>query len=154
LKWSRMLEIILSSPNQAHTAIKSAWEYAKPQLFGGRKLVMRIVDHEEAKTAQQRKYIHGYIYLEISKQAVVGGQKFNLATWKEHFRSVFLGDEVVEVLNPMTGVITKQAVRVSTESLGVRGYNKLIEQVTAFATTELGVRFDESFESWVEENMR
>lgn len=149
-----MFELILTCPQQAHTALKDAWKYIKPNLFGGRKLILKVVDYEEEKTAQQRRYLHGYIYTEIAKQAVVGGQKFNLATWKEHFRSVFLGDEVIEVLNPMIGVITKQAVRVSTESLGVRGYNKLIEQVTAFASTELGVRFDESFESWVEENMR
>jgi hypothetical protein len=147
-------EIILSSPNQAHTAIKSAWEYAKPQLFGGRKLVMRIVDYEEAKTDAQRRFYHGYILLEISKQAKVDGNKYSLATWKEFARAKYLGDKVENVTNPMTGVITKQAVRVSTESLGVRGYNKLIEQVTAFAATELGVIFDSDFNSWCEENYR
>jgi hypothetical protein len=149
-----MFELLLSSPQQAHTALKDAWKYIKPNLFGGRKLILKVVDYEEEKTAQQRKFLHGYIYTEIAKQAVVEGRKYNLAVWKNYFREKYLGDEVIEVLNPMTGVITKQVVRVSTESLGVRGYNKLIEQVTAFATTELGVRFDESFESWVEENMR
>ncbi|MFN3077634.1 MAG: hypothetical protein ABT940_12270 [Alphaproteobacteria bacterium] len=54
-------------------------------------------------------------------------------------------------INPMTGIETKRAVRISSESLGVKGYNQLIEQVTAFAATELGVIFDKDFAQWCEE---
>jgi hypothetical protein len=146
-------ELLLTSPQQAHTALKDAWNYIKPNLFGGRKLILKVVDYEEEKTAQQRKFYHSYILGAIAQQASVEGRKYPMPVWKNYMREKYLGDEVVEITNPMTGVITKQAVRVSTESLGVRGYNKLIEQVTAFAVTELGVRFDESFDSWCEENI-
>ena len=43
--------------------------------------------------------------------------------------------------NPMTGKRVRRRERISSEDLGVRAYNALIERVTAFAVTELGVEF-------------
>jgi hypothetical protein len=37
---------------------------------------------------------------------------------------------------------------VSSESLSVKGYNELIEKVTADAATEFGVVFDVGFAEW------
>ena len=39
-------------------------------------------------------------------------------------------------------------MRVSTEDLGVKGYSQLIDRVSAFAATELGVTFPASFQQW------
>jgi hypothetical protein len=39
-------------------------------------------------------------------------------------------------------------VRVSTEDLGVKGYSQLIDRVSAFAATELGVTFPATFQQW------
>lgn len=38
--------------------------------------------------------------------------------------------------------------RVSTEDLGVKGYSQLIDRVSAFAATELGVTFPATFQQW------
>ena len=38
--------------------------------------------------------------------------------------------------------------RVSSEDLGVKGYSQLIDRVSAFAATELGVSFPASFDQW------
>lgn len=144
-------EINLIEPVQAHKALQTIWGIAKNNLVAGRKQVLTLADYEDSMTTKQRRFYHGYILTEIANQASVSGKKYPMATWKEHFRNEFLGDEVVTETNPLTGVETKKVVRKSTEKLGVKGYNSLIEQVTAFAVTELGVNFDQDFDQWCEE---
>lgn len=145
------ISINLYEPTQAHKAFGEAWKQAKNLLVAGRKQVLTITDFEDALTTKQRGFYHGYILTMIAEQAMVEGRKYPMATWKEHFRAEFLGDKVVTEINPMTGIETKRAVRISSESLGVKGYNNLIEQVTAFAVTELNVVFDKDFDQWCKE---
>jgi hypothetical protein len=121
--------------------------------MAGRKQVLTIVDFEDALTTKQRGYYHGYILTEIAKQASIDGRKYQMHVWKEHFRATYLGDKIVSETNPITGIETKRAVRISSEELGVKKYNILIEQVTAFAVTELNVTFDKDFEQWCEEQL-
>ena len=146
------MEALLYNPTQAREVISQAWNVAKPNLLAGRKMVIRLVDYEEAKTEQQRKYYHGYILTEITRQAKVDGNKYAFEVWKEHFRKTYLGSKRKKIIDPMTGKKSWRLERISTESLGVKGYNMLIEKVTAFACTELGVVFNETFESYTEEN--
>lgn len=146
------MEIVLSTPAQAYEAINYIWKFAKPNVVAGRKMIVRVVDYEEDKTSAQRRFYHGYILTQVAIQARVDGQKFSMETWKEHFRESYLGSKKRRKVNPMTGEESWFLERVSTESLGVRKYNKLIEMVTAFATQELGVVFGETLESWSEYN--
>lgn len=146
------MEFYLQTPTQAHRAINDIWHYAKPNVMAGRKLIVRVVDFEEDKTTQQRRYYHGYILKQIAKQAVVQGVKHDMPVWKEHFRKTYLGSKRKKFVDPITGKKYWRLERISTESLGVKGYNRLIEMVTAFATQELGVLFGETLESWTEEN--
>jgi hypothetical protein len=139
----------LYEPKQAYDIITTVWQnILKPQLINGNKQVMQIISYEEALTNRQRKYYHGYILLTIAQQAVVNGNKYVLETWKEHYRQKFLGDKVVEFINVMTGITRKELQRISSESLSVKGYNELIEKVTADAATEFGVVFDINFAEW------
>lgn len=115
--------------------------------MAGNRIALECRFAEDAKTDQQRKYYHGVILDQIAKQAVVNGQKFPLAVWKEHFRVLYLGYRSLTYTNPMTGKKSRRRVRKSTEDLGVKGYNVLIEKVTAFAATELGVVFDRAAEN-------
>lgn len=120
----------------------------------GKKLVVKVMDYEESLTAQQRRFYHGYILMEIAEQARPMGVKYPMKVWKSYFREKYLGDKIESIVNPLDGTVKREVVRVSSESLGVKGYNRLIEQVTAYACTELNVNFNESFESWTEENMK
>lgn len=149
-----MIEVTLNDPTQAHKAFSKVWSDCKALLMAGRKQVLKLEDFEETLTAKQRRFYHGFILTEIAKQARVDGRKYAMPVWKEHLRATFLGDKVVTETNPMTGVETKRTVRVSTEDLKVKGYNTLIEQVTAFAVTELDVIFDKDFDTWLQENDR
>lgn len=147
-----MIEQTLHSPAQAHKAFADAWLTVKASLLAGRKMVLTVDDFEDKLTTQQRKYYHGFILNEVAKQASIEGRKYGLQIWKEHFRDKYLGDEVVTEINPMTGVEARRLIRKSTEGLGVKGYNLLIEQVTAYAVTDLNVSFTMDFDEWVAQN--
>jgi hypothetical protein len=139
----------LNEPKQAYDTLKQVWEkILKPQLLNGSKQVMTITSYEEALTNRQRKYYHGYILLTISQQVNVEGRKYHVDDWKHHYRQKFLGDKIVEVIDVMTGATKRELQRVSSESLSVKGYNELIEKVTADAATEFGVVFDIDFAEW------
>ena len=146
------MQVILNNPEQAHHAIQKIWRDAKANLEEGRKQVIEVRDFEDSMTDKQRRYYHGYILTEIARQASVEGVKHAMPVWKEHFRKTFLGKKRVKEINPITGKKTYRWERVSSEDLGVKGYNILIERVTAFATTELNVNFYEDFDSWIAEN--
>lgn len=145
------MQIILNEPSQAHKALQKVWLDVKNKLLAGKRQVLELRDYDDCVTSQMRKYYHGFVLLEISKQAVIDGKKYNLDTWKEYMRKIYLGDKIVTTINPMTGAETKEVVRVSSESLTITGYNALIEQVTAFAVTDLGVNFNQDFDAWMAE---
>ena len=145
------MRIITSTMENTHHAITAAWgSVIKPAIQTGRKLVISIEDYEDKLSTAQRAYYHGYILKEVADQARIDGRFFPISVWKEHFRKTFLGEKRKSTLNPITGRKSKRSVRVSTEDLGVKGYNQLIEKVTAFAVTELGVRFDVSMDEWID----
>lgn len=111
-------------------------------------LTVELRRFEDAKTDRQRAYYHGVVLKSIADQARPNGQQHPLAVWKEYFRAEYLGNKTVTSKNPMTGKKSRRRVRVSTEDLGVKGYSQLIDRVSAFAATELGVEFPASFAQW------
>jgi hypothetical protein len=137
-----MLQVHWINPQQAHASLnQTVVPWAKSMMLAGHRLVAEFRLAEDVKTDGQRKYYHGIVLTEIAKQAKVNGQKFPLAVWKEHFRNEYLGFKTVTFINPMTGKKARRRVRKSTEDLGVKAYAQLIERVTAFACTDLGVEF-------------
>ena len=139
-----MIQIQCHNPQQAHAAMMAhVWPWVKAQTTASHAVVLEARLHEDAKTDQQRRFYHGVILTQIAKQARPNGQSYPLAVWKEHFRNEYLGFKTVTFTDPMTGSKSRRRVRQSTEALGVRGYNNLIERVTSFAVTELGVCFDQ-----------
>ena len=111
-------------------------------------LTVELRRFEDAKTDRQRAYYHGVVLKTIADQARPNGQQYPLAVWKEHFRAEYLGHKTVTTKNPLTGKKVRRRQRVSTEDLGVKGYSQLIDRVSAFAATELGVSFPASFDQW------
>ena len=111
-------------------------------------LTVELRRFEDAKTDRQRAYYHGVVLKTIAQQARPNGVQFPLAVWKEHFRAEYLGHKTVTTKNPLTGKKVRRRQRVSTEDLGVKGYSQLIDRVSAFAATELGVSFPASFDQW------
>jgi hypothetical protein len=135
---SESATFVLNDPVQGHAEMQRAWHHAKPHLVAGRRLVLRLEDYEDAKTEEQRGYYH--VILEfIAEHARSEGQKFPMQVWKEWFREQYLGYKVKTFTNPITGRKSRRRIRVSTEDLGIKGYARLIDKVTAFASTDLGL---------------
>ncbi|MBC7680754.1 MAG: recombination protein NinB [Ferruginibacter sp.] len=137
------LQTYFDGEEQAMAAIRGQIApYCKQKWAEGcGRLRVLIQPEEDAKSIQQRNYYHRYVLVEIAEQAKVNGEKFAMPVWKEHFRELYVGSTWKVIKDPMTGKKKRRKVRISTEDLGVKAYSKLIDQVTAFAATELGVHF-------------
>lgn len=135
--------IELYTEEQGTAAMRAAWPWAREQLRQGRELIAEYRLLDDDITARQRGYLHAVVLTEISRFARVNGQQFPMKVWKEHFRSEFLGFELVTCINPLTGKKSRRRVRKSTEDLGVRGMAEYIDRVIAFAATDLGVQVSE-----------
>lgn len=146
------LALQLFNPQQAHQAMTNQlWPQIKALTTAGKRLVLTLVDADDEVRIKQRGYYHKVILTEIAQKASINGEKFNMPTWKEHFRRKHLPDKRKRTKDPMTGKTMTIRVRQSTENLGVKKYAQLIEMVTAFAVTDLGVTFSErNFDRWVD----
>ncbi len=141
--------IVCHDPQQAHQVLsESFWPWLKAMTAAGHKIVVRGEEYENELSDRQRGYLHGVVLTQIAQQARANGQQFPMPVWKEHFRQMFLGSKKKTFTNPLTGKKTRRLVRVSTEDLGVRAYARYIDQVTAFAATELGVTITTRFDQY------
>jgi hypothetical protein len=146
-----LARVTLHNPVQGHKAYCDLWKTAKANLTAERKLVVTLSDYEDALTDQQRRYYHGYVLTVIAQRGKVNGQRYKFRTWKDYYRDKFLGFKTQTEINPMTGKKHRRRIRISTEDLGVKGYNILIEEVTAHACTELGVEFPVTLGEWIDQ---
>lgn len=143
------LHAVWSTQEQARASfLQRVAPWCMEQWAAGRRLEVEVRLHEDAKTDRQRKYYHGIVLKSIADQARPNGQSFPLPVWKEHFRAEYLGFKTLTTINPLTGKKSRRRVRISTEDLGVRAYSQLIDRVSAFAATELGVTFPATFAQW------
>lgn len=137
-----VLRAVWRNPEQAKMSLnRLVVPWCRAQMQNGHELSIEVRLSEDEKTDRQRRYYHGVIIKEIAQQARPCGSSFPFKVWKEHFRKTFLGYKTVSSVNPITGKRTRNRVRISTEDLSIRKYSELIDKVTAFAVTELGVCF-------------
>ena len=102
------------------------------------------VDHED-KTVKQRAFLHVAVLPQIAEQAKVAGIRYVVKTWKEFFRSTYLGDrwETFDLPGQFDAKgrqkRARRKVRVSTEDLSIKQYSEYLDKVIAYAADELGV---------------
>jgi len=113
---------------------------------GRRIRVVVGVDHEDM-TVKQRGFLHAAVLPQIAEQAKVGGIRYVVRVWKEHFRSTYLGDrwETFDLPGQFDAKgrqkRARRKVRISTEDLSIRQYSDYIDKVIAYGADELGVVF-------------
>lgn len=144
-----ILSMHLVNQKQAYALVQQLWKVAKAKLAKGENLIVEIHNAQDKATALQRRYYHGVVLKEIAKQIKPGGRQYSLEVWKEHLRKSKLGTEIVTIVDPLSGIEYKEERRVSTEDLGVKGYSELIEDVTAWAVADWGVRFPMDYHQWL-----
>lgn len=139
---NQALSLTLIEPNQGRDAVRAQFlPFVGKLLEAGKRVAITACEEEDAKSIQQRRYYHRYVLVEIAEQARVNGETFDMKVWKDYFREKFVGYRWVVMKDPFSGKKLRRKVRISTEELGVRAYSKLIDEVSAFAATELGVTF-------------
>lgn len=137
------LHVMRQANTQAAALVDQAMADGEP---GRRIRVVVGVDHED-KTVKQRAFLHAAVLPQIAEQAKVQGIRYVVATWKEFFRAMYLGDrwETFELVGQFDSKgrqkRSRRKVRVSTEDLSIKQYSEYLEKVIAYAADELGVVF-------------
>ncbi len=138
---SEAVSVIVNNPAVAHMAMQQGWALAKDHTLAGRWVEITVREADDIGT-RQRNFYHGYVLLTIANTAVVGDRKYDLATWKEHFRATYLGWKWVSYTVPGKRRKVRRRERISTEDIGVRAYAQLVEKVMAYGATDHGIEWE------------
>jgi hypothetical protein len=143
---------VVHTREEAHQVITLAYGAAKVLIQDGKRVRITVAEEVDSLSARQRRFLHGVVLPQIAEQVrMPDGTRYVAEVWKTYFRGLFLPDRWVVEKRPRWDakkgrmVLPKRATphreRVSTESLSVKQYSRLIDQVLAHAATELGVEF-------------
>jgi len=99
----------------------------------GTPLEVVVREHKSKRSVEQNARLHALL-TEIADQVWIRGRKYDVETWKEHFRQKLIGTEEIEMPDG------KRLERgISTTTLDVAAFSDFMDQITAHATSELGV---------------
>jgi hypothetical protein len=90
-----------------------------------------VSEFKAKRTLEQNAKMHA-VFQEIAEKAWVNGRQYSAEVWKEEFKRTLLGTEDL----PSGG-----KAGVSTTTLNVEACARFIDQVEAYAASELGVEF-------------
>lgn len=100
----------------------------------GKALAVTVGLHKDRRSLEQnRRYFGPALLGAIAEQAWLDGRRFDKESWHEHFKREFIG--VVEL--PGGGLRS-----MSSSDLNVEQFSQFMQQVEAYAATQLGVIFD------------
>lgn len=140
------LHTVFINPGQAKAAIAGQIApYCKAQWQNGiERLRVTIEPEEDAKTVQQGKFLWGVVYMAISEQARINGERYTVDAWHELFKRQMLPrvSKRSYVAGKKRPVITTTIG--TTKGLSVKKMSAFIEKVIAFGASELGVQFPET----------
>lgn len=140
------LHVTFVSPEQAKATIASQIApFCRAQWQNGvERLRVTVEPEEDAKTVQQGKFLWGIVYMAISEQARIGGERYTVDAWHELFKRQCLPrvSKRVYVAGKKRPVITTTIG--TTKGLSVKKMSAFIEKVIAFGAQELNVQFPET----------
>ena len=146
---SEVLDVIVRTREGAYRVVKLAYEKAQVLIADGKQVRILAEEAEDDRSVQQNRFMWGVVLKEIAEQARVNGDQFVADAWHELFKRQFLGYEIrrTKVAGRKRKLVTRHLR--STAGLKVKPMSKYLEQVMAFAVTDLGVRFSETrWEDW------
>lgn len=126
---------VLRGPPQARLLwafLKANWPEAAQ---AARPLAVTVAEHKAKRSSDQNRRLHALLR-DIAEQAWVGGRQYDAETWKEHFRRRFIGTEEIDLPDG-----TRIERGISTTTLGVAEFTRLMDLIESHAATELGVEF-------------
>jgi hypothetical protein len=119
------------------------WPWIKAALMAGHKLnVKASVQEDDRSLIQNCFYWSAGCLGAIADQAKVAGVGYESEAWHNLFKRKFLGYEnLKEKVAGSKRMLIRRRLR-STRDLKVKAMNTYLEQVQAYAATELGVTFE------------
>lgn len=136
-----MKTVVMHNAQQGHQVLLRMWEFCKPHLIAGRKLVLTA--KEETRTSDQNAKFHA-LCSDIAKSGLTwAGKRRDAAAWKVLLVSghAVATKEGAEVVPGIEGEFIN--IRESTALMSVRRGASLIEYAQAFAAMH-GVRLMDS----------
>lgn len=123
----------------AHQACVAGWSLAKQLTGQGLPVEVMVRQAEDQRSLRANRFYWGFVLKTIARQAVIGGQRYAAEAWHELFKRQFLGYEIKKAT--VAGRRKKLVTRTlrSTSKLSVRQFVKYLEQILAYAATDLGV---------------
>lgn len=143
------LDRVVASREDAHRVMTAAYGMAKQLLADGKPVHIQVSQHEDDRSLRANAYYWGCALPCISSQAMLEGQRWTVDAWHEFGKRQFLGYEIKRLV--VAGKKKKLVIRRlrSTSDLKVRAFSKYLDELQAFAVTDLGVRFPvASWEHW------
>lgn len=130
-----MKTFVLRAPEHGKAMVDYVKAHAGAQAAAGAPLVVSIDTYKAKRSGEQNKLLHALLN-DIAEQATVNGKYFSGETWKELIRRKFIGCEEIDLPDG-----SRLERGISTTTLSVGEFTQLIDQVMAWATTELNVQF-------------
>lgn len=150
------LDRICETQHEAYKACVVGYELAKLLLADGKRVRVRVEEHEDDLTARQRRFFHGPVLNQIAEQVrMPDGTRYVAAAWKVYLKRLFLGQggyrfvmrkvprwdaAAGRMVEPKRATPHREVI--STEDLSVKQYSEFIDKVLAHAASELGVVFE------------
>lgn len=112
-----------------------------------RSMEVVIQKHVKRRTSGQNRYQWAAVLGDISRQVRIGDKAFTSQIWHEHLKTLFMPDVPSEELTlPNYKKWTEMPdgtlkMTASTKDLTTKGMSIYMEELFAYAVTELGVRF-------------
>ena len=112
--------------------LKGNWASCAQQ---GKPLAVTVSEHKSKRSVDQNARLHALLR-DIAEQAWVGGRQYDAETWKEEARRRFIGTEEIDLPNG-----TRIERGISTTTLDVAAFTLMMDQLEAWAVSDLGVEF-------------
>ena len=130
---------ILREPRNFENLIAALSANWLAMAAAGKPLGITVAPYRKTRSNEQNALM--WVWLEqVASQAWIGGQRYSAETWHEHFKREFLpernarGDEKWMQLPNGDRLCTMSTTRLNTAEMSI-----YMEQLTAFAATDLGV---------------
>lgn len=127
-------EFVLSSPSIWSLIVAFVKSNATACIKQGKPLHVFITTQEKKRSSKQNSRYWGYVLKTIAEQSWVNGKQYRADTWHEYLGDMYLPK--IEKELPDGSIKTH---RVSTTDLSVSEFTEYMQNIEAYAASELGV---------------
>jgi hypothetical protein len=133
-------EFVLDKPSIGSMLVNFLKSNAAAFVEKGTPLRVIVTEEEMDRLDVQIAYYFGPLMKQVCEQAWVEGRQFSKEVWHEHFAKLFLPAK--ELVMPDGEVVVKRG-SIARGQISLKKMAEFTREVEAFATTELGVVFDD-----------